>query len=317
RFAPRFARRLAGRGAALAALGVATAAAACDVVRLPADGEHGLVRTVSVAEANATATGAAADRVPFVVPDTATIPDGPFGASIRRGRALVTATADSFPRTVRSALRCTSCHLDGGTRAGVMPWVGVAARFPQYRSRSGAMVSLEERVRGCFARSLNAAPPMPGSRELVDIVAYLTWLSRGTPMGRETEGQGLPTLEKLAADRSAGRVTYRQACARCHGEDGAGRPSYTAGAAPAPPLWGARSYNIGAGMARVSIAANFIHAAMPHDRPGTLTPQQAWDVAAYVNGQVRPDFPGKENDWPRGDAPADAAYRTRAQLRRR
>ena len=64
----------------------------------------------------------------------------------------------------------------------------------------------------------------------------------------------------------------------------------------------------------VVLAAGFAWLA---DRPGTLTPQQAWDVAAYVNGQVRPDFPGKENDWPRGDAPADAAYRTRAQLRRR
>jgi thiosulfate dehydrogenase len=70
-------------------------------------------------------------------------------------------------------------------------------------------------------------------------------------------------------------------------------------------------------MARVSIAANFIRAAMPYDRPGSLTPQQAYDVAAYVNAQARPDFAGKANDWPNGDAPADAAYATRAARAKR
>lgn len=295
---------------------------ACDIVRAPnASADGGLVRTVSAEAANAATREAAraapeaSDRAPFVVPDTLTIPAGPAGVSIRRGRALVTATRDSFPTTVRSQLRCTSCHLDGGTRKGVMPWVGVAARFPQYRSRSGAMVSLEERVRGCFARSLNAAPPAHGSRDLVDIVAYLSWLSRGTPMGRETDGQGLPTVEPQKADRVQGRATYVAECARCHGAEGQGGPPFQPGVPAAPPLWGRHSYNIGAGMARVSIGANFIRAAMPYDRPGTLTAQQAYDVAAYVNAQPRPDFAPKVNDWPNGDAPADAAYATRARKR--
>jgi hypothetical protein len=188
----------------LVALAGCVVFAACDVVRAPANvPDEGLVRTVSAGAANAAAQAESGgvERAPFIVPDTLTIPEGPAGRSIRRGRALVASTRDSFPRTVRSALRCTSCHLDGGTRANVMPWVGVAARFPQYRARSGAMVSLEERVRGCFARSLNATPPARGARDLVDIVAYLTWLSRGTPIGRETEGQGLPALEGHAPDR--------------------------------------------------------------------------------------------------------------------
>jgi len=287
--------------------------AGCDVVRAPG-ADAGLVRTVSAEAANAStrASGDASERVAFVVPDHSSIPGGPAGASIRRGLALVTATPDSFPRTVRSTLRCTSCHLDAGTRAGVMPWVGVAARFPQYRARSGEMVSLEERIRGCFARSLNATPPAHGSADLVDIVAYLTWLSRGTPVGRETEGQGLPVLPALTPDREQGQTTYVAECARCHGASGEGGPPAAAGYPESPPLWGDHSYNIGAGMARVSIAANFIRAAMPYDRPGTLTPQQATDVAAYVNSRPRPDFAAKANDWPKGDAPADAAYATKA-----
>ncbi len=251
-------------------------------------------------------------RHAFAVPDTAAIPAGPAGVSIRRGLALVTATPDSFPGTVRSALRCASCHLDAGTRKDVMPWVGVAARFPQYRPRSAAVLSLEERVRGCFARSLNATPPVPGSDALVDIVAYLTWLSAGTPIGAETEGQGLPRVDALPADTSRGHQVYVAECARCHGADGEGGPSTGVGLPHATPLWGDRSYNIGAGIARLSLAAAFIQAAMPYDRPGSLSAQQAFDVAAYVNSRPRPDFPGKELDWPKGDAPADAAYPTRA-----
>ena len=40
--------------------------------------------------------------------------------------------------------------------------------------------------------------------------------------------------------------------------------------------------------------------------------QQAADVAAYITSRPRPDFPGKEHDWPRGDPPPDVAYATLA-----
>ncbi len=167
-------------------------------------------------------------------------------------------------------------------------------------------------MRGCFARSLNATPPVDGSADLVDIVAYLTWLSAGTPIGAETEGQGLPRLDPLPADTGRGHAVYVAECARCHGADGQGGPSTGAGLPIATPLWGDLSYNIGAGIARLSLSSAFIKAAMPYDRPGTLTVQQAYDVAAYVNSRPRPDFTGKELDWPKGDAPADAAYATNA-----
>ena len=80
----------------------------------------------------------------------------------------------------------------------------------------------------------------------------------------------------------------------------------------APPVWGPYSYNIGAGMARARTAAAFIRDNMPFDQPGTLTDQQALDVAAYVNAHARPDFPDKIHDWPNGDAPPDVAYPTQA-----
>jgi len=56
---------------------------------------------------------------------------------------------------------------------------------------------------------------------------------------------------------------------------------------------------------------------MPFDQPGTLSDQQAFDVAAYVDSRPRPDFPDKINDWPNGDAPPEVAYPTRAAPHRR
>jgi thiosulfate dehydrogenase len=57
--------------------------------------------------------------------------------------------------------------------------------------------------------------------------------------------------------------------------------------------------------------AAFVRHNMPYGN-ATLTDQQAFDVAAYVTSMPRPDFPGKEKDWPRGDAPPDVPYSTDA-----
>ena len=67
-------------------------------------------------------------------------------------------------------------------------------------------------------------------------------------------------------------------------------------------------YNVGAGMARINTAASFIHSLMPIDRAQQLTPQQAFDVATYINTRPRPRFPPKVHDFPRGGKPPDADY---------
>jgi thiosulfate dehydrogenase len=61
-----------------------------------------------------------------------------------------------------------------------------------------------------------------------------------------------------------------------------------------------------AGMARISVAAAFVQAKMPLDNGGTLTDQEAYDVAAYFTARPRPDFTGRQGDWPHGGRPADA-----------
>ncbi|HET7224630.1 MAG TPA: c-type cytochrome [Candidatus Eisenbacteria bacterium] len=241
----------------------------------------------------------------FAVPDSARIPGGALGASIRRGRALVLATRDSLPAHVSSRLACTNCHLDAGTRAGSSAWVGTFATFPQYNARAGRVITIEDRVNECMRRSLNGVPLDPNGRDMIDIVSYMAFLSSGMPQGRRAPWLGYRTLAPRTGDAGAGARVFAQNCVRCHGTAGQGGVGI-------PPLWGPGSFAIGAGMSRVRTAAAFIRWNMPRDRPGTLTDQQAYDVAAFVLSHPRPDTPGKEHDWPNGDAPMDAAYATLA-----
>jgi thiosulfate dehydrogenase len=252
--------------------------------------------------AAATQAGATQQRVRFRIPADAELRDSAYRASAFRGRGILLATRDSLPRNVGNSLRCASCHLKEGLQPGAMPWVGAYARFPQYRPRSGKVDLIEDRINDCFRRSMNGRALDPAGRDMRDIVSYFAFLSTGVPVGAQTEGEGLPKLQPLQGDVRRGASVFTSTCVRCHGANGQGTQL-------APPLWGPRSYNVGAGMARIVTAASFIHAVMPIDRAQQLTPQQAFDVATYINTRPRPDFPPKVRDWPRGGRPPDADYR--------
>ena len=254
--------------------------------------------------ATAADSGAVPSRAAFRIPQESEIKDSVTLASVRRGRALIQFTPDSLPQNVKASLTCGNCHVGDGTVRDAMPLVGSYARFPQYRARSGRVDVLEDRINDCFERSMNGKALDRAGRDMHDIIAYLAFLSIGMPVGVEMEGQGIPRLEPMPGDTVRGQQVFASSCVVCHGADGQGTVA-------APPLWGPKSYNIGAGMARVNTAAAFIHKLMPRDKPGTLTPQQAFDVAAYINSRPRPDFARKEYDWPRGGAPPDVAYQTR------
>jgi thiosulfate dehydrogenase len=250
---------------------------------------------------SAQAQQVAKPRVPFRVPPESELRDSAYRASALRGRALLVATRDSLPRNVGNALRCASCHIDGGLRRDAMPWVGSYARFPQYRARSGKVDLIEDRINDCFRRSMNGRALEPLGKDMRDIVAYLAFLSSGIPVGADMEGRGFPILVPLKGSLDQGRAVFASTCARCHGDNGQGTGL-------APPLWGAHSYNVGAGMARINTAASFIHSQMPLDHAQQLTPQQAFDVATYINTRPRPDFPARSRDWPHGGKPPDADY---------
>jgi thiosulfate dehydrogenase len=267
----------------------------------------GLVVLVVVALAGCRATPVpashSADRV-AILSDT-TWPATPMGVAARRGHALLAHTPDSLPQYAHSALRCFNCHLDEGTRRNGLLLIGAAARYPQYRARSNSVELLTDRVNDCFRRSLNgSALPLDGP-DMRDIIAYLAWVSRGVGVFDSVSGQGLPKLKPLKPDTANGAAIFASICSVCHGKDGQGGGIY-------PPLWGPRSYNIGAGMARLYTLSSFVRSNMPFDKPGSLTDQQAFDVAAFVTSHPRPDYVPKSADWPNGDPPPDVAYPTAA-----
>ncbi|MEO7039622.1 MAG: c-type cytochrome [Candidatus Elarobacter sp.] len=232
-----------------------------------------------------------------------TPPSGAMGVAVRRGRAILAATRDSLPSHVGSSLRCFSCHLDEGRRIGGLSLVRAYTRYPQYRLRGARVDLIEDRVNDCFVRSLNGRPIPSDGADMRDIVTYLAWLARGVAEGESVKAQNVPALATLAADTTRGVQLFIESCARCHGASGQG-------AGIVPPLWGPKSYNIGAGMARYRTAALFVLHNMPFDKPNTLTLQQALDVARYIDTRPRPDFKGKESDWPTGDRPDDVPYPT-------
>jgi thiosulfate dehydrogenase len=141
------------------------------------------------------------------------------------------------------------------------------------------------------------------------IVAYIAWLSKGVPVGVDPRGRGSPRVDirNLKPDPANGKLIYDAKCSACHGPQGAG--IYDAEGNPAfPALWGDKSFNIGAGMARLTNAVPFVKANMPQNEPNSLGAQEALDVSAYFTAQPRPDFAAKHRDWPLGGKPADARY---------
>jgi thiosulfate dehydrogenase len=238
-------------------------------------------------------------------PAKGAFPPGPLGESVKRGLDLFTHTSERLPEYSPGTLACSSCHLDEGRKAGAAPVIGVAARFPKYMDRTGSTIALADRVNYCFTRSLAGSRIPTESEEMTDLLAYMTWLSEGLPIGANVPGEGMAKMPDLHGDAARGEALYTEkGCVACHQTNGEGVPPTF------PALWGDRSYSIGASMAREERAASFIQHFMPQTAPGSLSDQEAFDLSAFINSKPRRDSPGKEYDWPDGGAPADVPYDT-------
>jgi thiosulfate dehydrogenase len=248
------------------------------------------------------------------------LPGGPHKRDVLYGEALIRRTyaivgpnvADANQRYSGNNLACGSCHLDGGRRRYGLSLIGVADAYPRNMARENAVQTLPQRINGCFERSMNGRALPADSREMTAIRAYIQFLSDAAPA--DLDGRGAPVVRLLdrAADPARGAEVYASRCAACHGDHGQGAQNEDGQGYLYPPLWGADSFNSGAGMHRVITAANFIRANMPfgvtYDRP-LLTEEQAFDVAAFINVQPRPQRSGLDRDYPdRSRKPVDAPF---------
>lgn len=252
---------------------------------------------------------------PFETPRLADMLGQANARQLVLGARLNLQTGQLLPGQVGNSLQCTSCHLNAGTIAHGSPYVGVSAAFPAYAPRAGRVISLEDRINGCFLRSMNGKPLPVDSVEMQAMVAYFDWMKRETRPEAPVPGRGLGPIDThLHPDPANGRRIYEAQCALCHGGQGQGLHD-AEGRTIYPPLWGPQSFNIGAGMARTFVAAAFVRRNMPIAfqaqfplGQGGLSEQEAVDVAEYFTHRPRPDFAGKVRDWPRDRKPTDARY---------
>lgn len=202
-----------------------------------------------------------------------------------------------------NGLNCQNCHLQAGKQAWGNNYGAVASTYPKWRARSNSTETIPKRVNDCFERSLNGKALDTNSREMMAIVAYITWLGKDVAKGEKPVGSGITDLPFLdrAADVQKGARVYVGKCQSCHGNNGEGLMDPSGLEYVYPPLWGANSYNSGAGLFRLSRFAGYVSDNMPfnqatHQAP-SLTNAEAWDVAAFVNSQPRPSMDLK-SDWP-------------------
>jgi thiosulfate dehydrogenase len=234
-----------------------------------------------------------------------TYPDGLFGDAVRSGEKIFNET-NSHSLSVRyvgNEQQCANCHLDAGRLANASPMWSAWVAYPAYRKKNNTINDITLRIQGCFTYSMNAQasdvgfPPDAKSRTMSELLSYLYWISKGAPTGDKTmPGRGYPDLAqaKMGFDPARGKIVYEQHCTVCHGDNGQG--VVNSGFTQFPPLWGDKSYNWGAGMHKVNIAAKFIKANMPLGKPNSLSDQDAWDVAAFMNSQQRPQDPRHEGN---------------------
>ena len=227
----------------------------------------------------------------FTPPAFADIPEGPFGDIVRRGYDIFTDTPTHAPEFAGNSLSCGNCHLDAGRLADSAPLWGAYVRYPAYRGKTGQVNNYTERLQGCFIYSMDGKAPPAGDEVLVALETYSYWMAQGAPVGAQLPGAGYPKdfSPPQPPDYARGEAVFAESCALCHGADGQGQR--VAGRQVFPPLWGPQSYNWGAGMHQLDNAAGFIKANMPLGRRNSLSDQQAWDVAMYMNAQERPQDP--------------------------
>ena len=233
-----------------------------------------------------------------------TMPAGDAGKEILYGKDLIVRTAYYFGPNgkvghLTNGMNCQNCHNFAGTKIYGLNLSATATAYPQYMARTSNIMSIADRINGCMQRSLNGKKLDTTSKEMKAMIAYLKWLSKTTV--KQPGSSGILKLAYLdhAADPLKGKAVFVQKCQVCHGVNGLGLLAPDKTVYTYPPLWGDDSYNDGAGLYRVTTFAAFVKSNMPFGttyQTPQLTDEEAWNIAAFVNSQLRPHF-DQHDDW--------------------
>lgn len=239
--------------------------------------------------------------------DTSSLKDNHDAALIRYGMKLISNTQKFYGSNGSIAhqtngLNCQNCHLLAGTKPYGNNYSAVFSTYPKFRDRSGSIESISKRVNDCFERSLNGKALDTLSKEMKAILAYIKYLGKDVEKGVKPKGSGLLDVKLLdrAANPENGKIAYRKLCSSCHGDNGQGTMDIDQKYYQYPPLWGNKSYNVGAGLYRISKLAAYIKANMPNGinyMQPQLTDEEAWDIAAFINSMPHP-AKDISKDWP-------------------
>ena len=222
------------------------------------------------------------------------IPQDKYGDDVRLGFRIFTQTAEYAGRYNGNDLSCSNCHLDAGRRKFAAPMWAAIGMYPAYKRRNDRNNTLEDRIQQCFQFSLNGFAPSPDSPEVRALISYIHFISRGVPIGFNMPGRGFVDIENTGFDPnpSRGLKNYEKNCAVCHQADGSGKRNEKGKGFEIPPLWGRHAFNKAAGFNHVRKLAGFIKSNMPPGK-SDLSSQEALDIAAYINQQIRPGDPRK------------------------
>ena len=223
---------------------------------------------------------------------------------------------------VTTVLACSSCPFTGGHVPFGSPVYQSPSKYtldpvtglgPYFRPL-GYHRDLEDSVIDCFRNCMNAErAPAKDDPVMIALVAYIEWVADGItdPAVRADwtllppeAGPKLPTITgvvSMQANPLRGGGIYNDRCAGCHDDDGPGLGEYRIGEERprTPALWGLRDgYSRGAAFYRTPVLAAYVQAHMPYGDAGTLSDQDALDIAAFINA------PNKE----RPDGMADEMY---------
>lgn len=219
-------------------------------------------------------------------------PDDPKTEQITKGKELFDHTNAMLPENVGNDLSCISCHGDGGLSAN-SPMVGVTVKYP--KDHHDKWTTIQDRINGCFVRSMNGSKIDEDGEEMAAMVAYFEFISKDVKsddnitwrMNNNKDSVPEPDVangEELFAAKN---------CISCHARDGSGTSDHTG-----PALWGDGSFNEAAGINRLNKATGFIQNNMPKGHANTLTDQEAADLAAFVLNHDRPEGdPKKVGDY--------------------